>query len=100
MSRRETIVQAIYRAVDDINPALPPARRLAKSPESPLMEHLDSLGMVNLIIATEEHVAEAVGTTVNLANRQAVSQSESPLRTIETLAAYIEHLLEEGNTHG
>src|SRR3989338_8039588 len=95
MSRQQDIFQAICRAVDDVNPALPPARRLEKSPDVVLTQHLDSMGMVNFVVATEERVAESLGVTVNLADQQAMTQAESPLKTIGTLARYIEQRLEE-----
>jgi len=85
-------MQAIFRAIDTVNQARPPAQRLRKAadavllgPESPL----DSLGLVNLVVAVEEEMAEEFGVTVNLADERMRSQTNSPLRTVQALAGYI-----------
>jgi D-alanine--poly(phosphoribitol) ligase subunit 2 len=98
MSKTEKILQAIYDAVDEINEQLPRGKILAKSPETVLFGQsgqLDSLGLVSLIVAVEQHVQAEFGSDVTLADERALSQKNSPFRTIATLAAYIPSLLDE-----
>jgi len=96
MDKREQVLQVIYGAVDDANEALPPERRLEKSPETILYGvggKLDSLGLVNLIVATEQRIEEVFGVVVTLADERAISQQHSPFRTIGSLADYAVTLL-------
>ena len=54
----------------------------------------DSLGLVSLIVGVEEAIADAFGTTVSLADERAMSQTNSPFRTIRSLAEYAAGLLD------
>jgi acyl carrier protein len=97
MTTNERILQAIYRAVDEVNESLPAQRRLAKSPDTVLFGRagtLDSLGLVNLIVAAEREVQEEFGASIALADEKAMSERNSPFQSIATLAAYIAGLLE------
>lgn len=49
---------------------------------------LDSLALVALVIAVEQAVEDKFGVRVELADDKALSQKNSPYRTIGTLAAY------------
>lgn len=49
---------------------------------------LDSLALVSLVVAVEQAIAETFGKTVELADDKALSQKNSPYRSIATLAAY------------
>jgi acyl carrier protein len=96
MKQREKVLQAIYGAVEEANATLPAERRLEKSPETVLFGKdgkLDSLGLVNLIVATEQRIEEAFGVAVTLADERAMSQQHSPFRTIGSLADYAATLL-------
>jgi acyl carrier protein len=57
---------------------------------------LDSLGVVNLIVAVEEAVEDELGELITLADERAMSQKRSPFRSIETLVDYIAILVDEG----
>jgi D-alanine--poly(phosphoribitol) ligase subunit 2 len=95
---RSAILNLIYAAIDEVNPTLPPDRRVDKSPETQLFgrgSRLDSLGLVNLVVATEARLAES-GLAVALADERAMSQKQSPFRTVETLCDYIALTLQEG----
>ena len=88
----EQVLQVVYRAIDEINPGLPAERRLKKSASTALFGQaggLDSLGLVNLIVAVEQAVEDELGASVTLADEKAMSQSASPFRTVGTLAAYV-----------
>ena len=56
---------------------------------------LDSMGLINLIVAVEQSVEDEFDITITLADERAMSQENSPFRTVGSLADYIELLLEE-----
>jgi len=95
---QEEILRIVYRAIDELNPQLPEERRLEKAPETAVFGRagrLDSLGLVNLIVAIEQAIEDEFGISVALADEKAVSQRSSPFRTVGVLAAYVRERLEE-----
>jgi len=56
---------------------------------------LDSMGLVNLVVNIEERIQEEYKISILLADERAMSRSQSPFRTLSTLAKYIEELLRE-----
>ena len=50
---------------------------------------LDSLGLVNMVLLVEEHIRDRCGVSVDLSNDRAMSQRNSPFRTVKTLARYV-----------
>ena len=92
---RERVIQALLRAVDEVNPQLPRGRKLARSLDAVLVgdaSPLDSLGLVNLVVAAEEKVEQAFGVTVSLVDEAAAP--EGPFRTLGTLADHLQAVLE------
>jgi len=57
---------------------------------------LDSMGLVSLVVAVEQAIDEELDASISLADEKALSQKNSPYRTIETLAEYAEKLIQEG----
>jgi D-alanine--poly(phosphoribitol) ligase subunit 2 len=103
MSDLERILQTIYSAVDEINEQLPEGKTLDKSPDTVLFGNsgkLDSLGLVSLIVTVEQSIQEGFGAEITLADERALSQRNSPFRTISTLSEYISLLLAEKETDG
>ena len=49
---------------------------------------LDSLGLVTLIVAVEQSIESDFDVGVALADEKALSQTQSPYRTVKSLAAY------------
>jgi acyl carrier protein len=49
---------------------------------------LDSVGLVALVVAVEQRLADELGIDVSLADEKALSQRQSPYRTVSSLAAY------------
>jgi acyl carrier protein len=49
---------------------------------------LDSVGLVALVVAVEERLADELDIDVSLADERALSQRQSPYRTVSSLAAY------------
>lgn len=102
MTTRDQVIQAVFAAVDTVNRSRPPERRLARSLDAALTGEeavLDSLGMVNLVVAVEEEVAEALGTPMRIADEPARARADGRFRTLGSL---VEHLVSvvERNGHG
>lgn len=56
---------------------------------------LDSMGLVSLIVAVEQDVEDEFGREITIADAKAMSQKNSPFKTIGSLVEYIEKLLNE-----
>jgi acyl carrier protein len=98
MNDKDRIIQTIYSAIDDLNQQQAEDLRLEKNPNTTLFGQegkLDSLGLVNLIVASEQKVEENFGLPISIADERAMSQKNSPFRTVESLADYIAILLSE-----
>jgi acyl carrier protein len=94
----EPILSALFAAIDEVNAMRPASGKLEKSPETLLGSpgsQLDSLGLVNFIVAVEMNLEQETGVSVDLADSRAMAQENSPFHSIGTLAAYISKLLEE-----
>ncbi len=98
MTIKENIVQTIFAAVEEVNQQLPPQEKLEQSLETVLFGKagkLDSLGLVNFVVAVEERIEKDLGLAITLADERALSQKRSPFRNIGALADYIQALVEE-----
>jgi len=94
--RTQRIERAVFRAIDEINQARAREQRLEKSSDTVLMGEsgrLDSLGLVNLVVAVEEQVAEEFGVTINIADTRARLQTANPYQTVSSLVEYIASIL-------
>ena len=98
MTERDKILKSIYDAVDEVNEQLPEGQALEKSPDTGLLGEsgkLESIDLVNILVATEENVEEAFGVPISITDERAVSEEKSPFTTIETLCNFISNLLIE-----
>lgn len=59
---------------------------------------LDSLGLVNLILEIEQRLEEEHGLTMILADEKAMSQKNSPFRSVGSLTEYVCRMVEEQAT--
>jgi acyl carrier protein len=94
---RTQVRDALYEAVDEVNELLPPEEQIAKSPETVLFGstgRLDSLGLINLIVAVEKRVAARFHVSITLADEKAMSQKHSPFQTMASLIQYVTQILE------
>ena len=92
---REQALHLVYDAIDAVNPQLPAARRLIKSPDTIIVGpsgSLDSLGLVNFVITLEERAGEVVGTPVQLLDDTALLEDDGPFRSVDTLSRFLETL--------
>ncbi len=101
MVSRDKIIQTIFDVIDELKQQVPVIQQLDKSVDTVLFGQsgqLDSLGLVNLIVATEQKIEEELGVAMTLADEKALSRKSSPFRTIGTLADYISLLLEKSSS--
>lgn len=61
---------------------------------------LDSIGLVTLIVDLEQRVDETYGVMLTLASERAMSQRQSPFRTVASLTDYICMLIAEEQANG
>lgn len=103
MSNHERVVSAVYRAVDELNKSLPKGLHVEKSLQSPLYGkdgHLESIDVVTLIMEVEDQIKNEFGASITIADDRAMSQQNSPFRTVGTLSDYVAELLNENGTNG
>jgi hypothetical protein len=51
--------------------------------------------LINLIVTLEQEIEDEFDTPVTLADERALTQKQSPFQTVDSLANYIEVLLNE-----
>ena len=98
IAEKEKIQQLIFEVIDENNTQVPEDEQLEKSIDSVLYGEsgkLNSLGLVNFIVAIEQKISDQFDTTITLADEKAVSQRNSPFRSVGTLVDYIRQLLKE-----
>lgn len=101
MSDPEKIRALILSALDEVNQQLPPASQFKPSADTVLFGLggvLDSLGLVNLIVAVEQKIEEEFGLALTLADERAMAQRHSPFRTVATFVDYIAQQI-DGQSH-
>ncbi|MBA7642534.1 hypothetical protein ES703_50229 [subsurface metagenome] len=92
MVDKETIIGSLLAAVDDLNRQLPKESQIERSTGTVLSGEggqLDSLGIINFIIAVEQKVEDEFHTVIMLTDDMLLSAADGPLRTIDTLADFL-----------
>lgn len=90
----ERIRTAIFEAVDEVNLTLPDGMRLERNADAVIFGRggkLDSLGLVNFVLAVEEKLS-VLGLDVSLTDERAMSRTRSPFRSIKTLSEFVEEM--------
>jgi hypothetical protein len=91
----DRILQSLYRAVDEINMQRSKRDHLAKS-EATSLSDLDSLGLANFVVLTEQEIDNEFGRSINLLEEGTLLDSSAGPQTIGSLARIIAGLLERG----
>lgn len=94
----QQVVECVYAAIDEANRDRGDALPLEKSLETPIHgadSGLDSLGLVNFVVAVEENVERTFDVALVLGDDRALSREPSPFESLQTLADYVVMLLEE-----
>ena len=97
----EKVLEIILEAMTELNEQLDENKRLPLDIETPLFGRsggLDSLGLVNLIVYTEQRIEDEMGVTIPLADERAMSLESSPFATVRSFRDYVVlRLTESGN---
>lgn len=96
MSEKGSIIKIIYDSFDDLFDSGALKEKLEKSTSTVLFgpdSSLDSLALVSLIISVEERTKQIFSSSIALTDERAMAQKNSPFRTVDTLAEYINNLL-------
>jgi len=96
MKTKNEILEIIFKSIDKINEQND--THIEKAAETKLFDidsELDSVGLVNLITSIEENIEEITGNYIPIADERAFSLESSPFRTVDTLADYIETLIND-----
>jgi len=90
---RQNALEIVFVSIETINKELQDEdKQLELKEETRLFgkgSKLDSLGLVTLIVDTEQRLAEELGTEVSLMDERAMSQVRSPFRSVRSLVDYI-----------
>jgi len=103
LAKYEEITQVLFSVIDELNQLRPAAEHLEKNLESPLAGDagsLDSAGLINLIVITEQKTAEELGTPILLTDDRTLSRVKEVFGTLGTLADYIQQRLDEKKGNG
>lgn len=98
MNTNHTIESVVYEAIKEINEQLPKEQQIPLNLESCLFDGntgLDSISLVTLIITVEQNIQESFGKIISLADEKAMSQKNSPFKTVESLIEYTSNLVEQ-----
>ncbi|MEL7546793.1 MAG: hypothetical protein AAGJ84_09085 [Pseudomonadota bacterium] len=88
---RTQALQAVYNAIEELNPQLQDDRQLQPDEHCLIFGEgapLDSLDLVNLVMAVEQHIMDLTGDELVLASEAAMSRKRSPYRSVGALADY------------
>ncbi len=98
MSIETRIDTILFAAIEELNEQLPEGQKIPADKGTQLFGHrgvLDSLALVNLIVIAEQKVQEELDVAITLADERAMSQKNSPFKSVESLAQYIAMLVRE-----
>lgn len=90
MLTKTDAISVVHNAIDDINDLR--ETPITKDEASILFGNngqLDSLELVNLVVALEEQLADKGFDGISLVDEKAMSQHRSPFRTVDSLSDYI-----------
>ena len=91
----DSIIRDAVKEFNTLRPQLPPLVEDFEKPLFGLGGQVDSLGLVNLIVVVEQQLDTDLGVIVTLASERAMSQRNSPFRTLAALRDYTITLLQE-----
>lgn len=95
LAERVVILKAIHRAIDHINSANPDRVPLEKAPGTELFGSaaaLDSLGIMNLIVAVEENIKRDMNIEIVIVGDM-FDIDNHPLQTVQALADHVERVV-------
>jgi len=100
MTIKERVSHAVFSAVDEINQQLSTDHQLEKTADTILLGELgrlDSLGIVNILVTTEQTVEDEFDISITLLEDNIAADNYSHLRSIGDLINYISLKLENND---
>jgi len=94
----DRVYNCIIKTIEEFNEDLDKKIDISKGRETELFSGnsvLDSLGLVNLIVAIEENLAYEFDTNITITSEKAMSRRVSPFLNVGTLTDYVTELLKE-----
>jgi len=94
--QKEKITNLLFETIDEFNDTN--SYSIIKKLDTVLFgenSSLDSLGLVNLIVAVEEKIEDDFDISLTLADEKAMSERNSPFRSVEAFRDYINNLIEK-----
>jgi acyl carrier protein len=98
MKTKEVIVNVIFKSIEEFNQQNDV--QLETNKDTILFGQqstLDSMDVVHLLVTIEENINTEFNTSISIADERAMSQKNSPFKTVDTLSEYIYLLLNEQN---
>jgi len=98
MAERSEVLKVVYAAIDEVNESLPADEQVPKDEGTILVDKsggLDSLVLINLVGEIEDRVEDDFDASITIANEDAMSQENSPFKTVGSLVDYVCKLIEE-----
>ena len=95
--KEKEILDIIYASIDEFN-QINSDIKLEKNKDTQLYSKkgkLDSLGLVNLILAIEDKLYEKTAIKISLADDKAFSESSSPFFDVKSLEQFIHKKIDE-----
>lgn len=89
------VLGVIYEAISDLNMQLSEGQRIPKALSTVLFGAggtLDSLGLANFIVITEQKLEESYGFRIDLTEDDPFSPTTGHFRTVHSLATYVSEL--------
>jgi acyl carrier protein len=98
MKTYDIIKNILYLSIDEVNQQLLEEQRINKEIDTILIggnAMVDSMALINLIVAVEEKVSEKFQVNIILVDERAMSEEMSPFKTVGSFINYVSVLLEE-----
>jgi hypothetical protein len=92
MKTPDHILNIIFGVIDEINTLYLDKGKVEKCVDAPLYaagSTLDSVGLVNLVVAAEQRIEAEFGIVLILADEKATSLEDSPFKTVGAFAEYV-----------
>lgn len=87
----EQALAAAKSAIEEVNLSAADDKKLSDDPDAVLFgdgSGLDSIGLVNVVMAVEAQLGDLTGQDIVLASEAAMSRRNSPYRSLRALAEY------------
>ncbi|WP_426026888.1 hypothetical protein [Brevundimonas sp. TWP2-3-4b2] len=86
----------VFDAIDIVNEQIVTGSKIGKTADTVLLGEegtIDSLSLVNLVVAVEELVADRTGKAITLVDEETFTDESRPLATVGSLASLVDKKL-------